>query len=125
MQAIQECKVSTNSRPAAQARACGQRRIGPVAAIALGLLTAAAGCRGGKKPDPPGESADAAAAGSNYGVGRTKNEIRKPAEKSGTGPSATGNPDEHAVRRDGAANPAAGFGGAVGRAVEGEAVKGK
>jgi hypothetical protein len=91
----------------------------------MALALAAASCRGGGNKKP-GESADAAAAGSGYGVGRATGEV-KAGDKTmtGTGPSATGNPDEHAIKRDGATDPAGGVGGAAGRVIDSHAVKGK
>jgi hypothetical protein len=92
--------------------------------LALALAATTFNCRR-DAPRRPGESADAAAAGSGYGVGRPTGEIKGEKDHTGTGPSATGNPDEHAMRRDGAADPAGGVGGAIGRAVNRHAVKGK
>jgi hypothetical protein len=74
-----------------------RKQLAILSVLAFVLLGPA--CRRGRQ-HPPGESADAAAAGSGYGVGRSTGEIKAEKERSGTGPSATGNADPPVFRQD-------------------------
>jgi hypothetical protein len=64
------------------------------------LITSAAGCRRNGVNGQPGESADAAAAGSGYGVGRPGSTHILGDKNRMTGQSATGNPEHGASGRD-------------------------
>jgi hypothetical protein len=64
------------------------------------LITSGAGCRRTGQNGRPGESADAAAAGSGYGVGRPGSTHILGDKNRMTGQSATGNPEHGASGRD-------------------------
>jgi hypothetical protein len=82
-------------------------------AVVAGLALAGATCKRGPRGSSgrPGESADAAANGSGYGVGRASDNVKAEGEKtypSGTGPGPSGNPRNNAgTTPDDAAVPAA------------------
>jgi hypothetical protein len=81
-------------------------------AVVAGLALAGATCKRGPRGSSgrPGESADAAANGSGYGLGRASGNVKAEGEKtypSGTGPGPSGNPRNNAgTTPDDAAVPA-------------------